>query len=133
MYLHIHDTRTLKELQEDFNFSFPYLRLEFFSRMHRSGLRSSLKRRLNPFLQVATVRSKHRNGALEINGNQKVRDVEQSLQQDYHLPVQIYHFTKAGWLMTDVTDDATLDELNEQGRNTSHELHNVFAQARNLH
>jgi hypothetical protein len=132
MYLHIHNNRTLKELQDDFSSAFPYLRLEFFSKPHKRNAASSEKNKLNPFLQVVTIRNHHRNGAIEIKETQTAGEVEQQLQKEYELPVQIYHFTKAGWLLTDIADIATLQELNEQGKTAAHELHNVSAQSKNL-
>jgi uncharacterized protein YheU (UPF0270 family) len=132
MYLHIQDDRTLKELQDDFSQAFPYLKLEFFSRPHKKGEASLGKNKLNPFLQIVAIRSGHRNGAIEISEEQTIQEVEQSLQKEYELPVQIYHFTKAGWIVTDVADIATLKELNEQGKQAAHEIHNVAAQSKNL-
>jgi hypothetical protein len=132
MILHIDGKRTLKELQDDFAAAFPYLRLEFFARPHRRMMRSSVRRKLNPFLQVATVRSHQRNGALTVEGNMTVQELEQLLQQQYDLCAQVYHFAKGDWLMTDAADVATLDELNEQGRREAHEQHHVYVQPRNF-
>ena len=132
MYLHIHDNRTLKELQDDFSSEFPYLRLEFYTRRQRAGQHASSRSLLNPYLQVITIRSQHRNGAIEINELMTVKQVEQLLTKEYHLPAEILHYTKAGWLQTHVTDHATLKDLNEQGRSDFHQLHNVYAQAKNL-
>lgn len=132
MYLHIHDNRTLKELQDDFASVFPYLRLEFLSKRPRSTQRISGHNLLNPFLQVVTIRRQHRNGAIEIEEHMRAKTVEQLLKKEYGLPAEILHYTKAGWLQTDVADAATLQELNEQGRSEFHRLHNVYAQARNL-
>jgi hypothetical protein len=132
MYLHIHDNRTLKELQDDFSSAFPYLRLEFLSKRKRAASVSSVKKLLNPFLQVVTIRHQHRNGAIEIGEHMKVKQVEQLLKKEYCLPAEILHYTKAGWLQADVAGDATLLELNEQGRSDFHVFHNVYAQAKNL-
>lgn len=132
MYLHIHDNRTLRELQEDFISVFPYLRLEFFSKPHKPGFASPEKNKLNSFLQIVAVRNHHRNGALEVNEHNTAEELEQLLQHEYHLAAQVYHFTKAGWIVTDVTDKVTLKELNEQGKTAAHEYYNVFAQSKNL-
>lgn len=132
MYLHIHNNRTLRELQEDFTTAFPYLRIEFYSKPHRRGGVSSEKNKLNPFLQIVAVRSHQRNGAIEVNELNSVETFEQLLQKEYGLPVQVFHFTKAGWIITDVTDKATLKELNEQGKVAAHEHYNVYAQSKNL-
>lgn len=132
MFLHIQNTRTLKELQLDFSGMFPFLRLEFFSKSHRKGNASSEKHKLNPFLQIVTVRKHHRNGAIEIKEHFKVEEVEQLLQEEYDLPAQIYHYTCQGWVMTDAADKATLRELNEHGRRCFEEDHKVYAQCKLL-
>jgi hypothetical protein len=132
MYLHIHDSRTLKELQDDFSSVFPYLRLEFYTRRQRAGQHASSRSLLNPFLQVVTIRRQHRNGAIEIREQMKAKQVEQLLKREYSLPAEVLHYTKAGWLQTEVADEATLQELNEQGRADFHSVHNVFAHVRNL-
>lgn len=122
MLLYIHDNRTLKELQDDFNLAFPYLRLEFFSKPHGPGEASSEKNKLNNYMQLIAVRASHRNGAVEIKEWHTIKAVEQMLQNDYKLPVQIYHFTHAGWIETIVTDEVTLKELNEQGKRAAGEM-----------
>ena len=122
MLLYIHDNRTLKELQDDFNLAFPYLRLEFFSKPHGKGVASAEKNKLNNYMQLIAVRASHRNSAVEIQEWHSVKEVEQMLQNDYKLPVQIYHFTRAGWIETIVTDEATLKELNEQGKRAAGEM-----------
>jgi hypothetical protein len=132
MFLHIHDNRTLKELQLDFSGYFPYLKLEFFSKPHRRGVASTEKNKRNPFLQIVSIRTHHRNGAVEIRENQTAYEVEQLLQKEYFLPAQIYHYTTAGWIVTDVADTATLKELNEQGRRSAHEENKVYAQTKQL-
>lgn len=128
MILHIHGNRNLKELQDDFNNYFPYLRLEFFAKPHRKLMRSSMRRKLHSYLQVDTVRSRQRNGALTVDGNMPVHELEQLLQQQYDLSAQVFHFAKGEWLMTDATDVATLTELNEQGRREAQLLHQVYVQ-----
>ena len=121
MLLYIHDNRTLKELQDDFNLAFPYLRMEFFSKPHAIGLASAEKNKLNNYMQLIDVRTSHRNSAVEIQEWHTVKAVEQMLQTDYKLPVQIYHFSQAGWIETTVTDEVTLKELNEQGKRAAAE------------
>lgn len=132
MFLHIQNKRTLKELQLDFSGRFPFLRLEFFSKPHRKGMASAEKHQLNPFLQIVTVRTHHRNGAIEIKEHHKAEEVEQLLQEEYDLPAQIYHYTCNGWVMTDAADKATLRELNEHGRRCFEEDHKVYAQCKLL-
>lgn len=132
MLLYIHDNRTLKELQDEFSLAFPYLRLEFFSKSHAAGVSSAEKNKLNVFMKLIAVRVSHRNGAVEIEDWHSVKSVEQMLQDDYMLPVQIFHFTSAGWIETTVTDEVTLKELNEQGQNAADQDHQILLNTRSL-
>lgn len=131
MILHINDTRLLREIQMDFNLYYPYLRIEFFDKDH-SGLSSTESKKISPYIQAGSVRKKHHEGALNLLPDTRVKDLEEMMQKECSLSIQIYHFTKSGWIPADVVNIATLDELNEQGRREFHELHNVSGQTKNL-
>jgi hypothetical protein len=132
MILHINDDRLLREIQMDFSKFYPYLRLEFFDKPHLSMSPSSESSKISPYTKAGSVRLKHHEGAIYLLPNTTVKEVEEMMQKEFSLSVQISHYTKSGWIQTDVVDKATLDELNEMGRREFHELHNVSAQAKNL-
>jgi len=131
MYLHIHDNRTLREVQDDFSYTFPYLRLEFLSNKRRRKT-TEQKHTFNSFLPVVAIRTQHRNGAAEISEFNTVNEIKDVLKKEYGLHAQIYHFTNAGWIETDTVGKATVKELNEQGKRSAYEYHNVFAQVKQL-
>ena len=129
MIIHISDQRTLKEIQIEFSHYYPYLRLEFLQATERETPYGSV----DLHVKAGTIRKQHHSGELYIFHNTKVGDLETIMQEQYGLSVEIYHYTKGGWIQTQVTDMATLNELNEQGRAAFHELHNVAAQSKNLY
>lgn len=129
MIISINDQRTLKEIQLEFSRYYPYLRLEFLQATERETPFGNI----DLHVKAGTIRKKHHSGELYIFHNTKVGELEAMMIEQFGLSVEIYHYTKGGWIQTDVTNMATLNELNEQGRSAFHELHNVAAQSKNLY
>lgn len=130
--LHINDNRLLREIQMDFNNFYPYLRMEFYPLSTPDSF-SAEPTTISPYVKVGSVRRNHHQGAINIFPNTTVKDLEEKMKTDFNLPMQVYHYTKSGWLQTDVADMTTLNELNEQGRSAFNELHNTSAQLKNLY
>ncbi|MFT5386226.1 MAG: hypothetical protein ACI81W_003639, partial [Saprospiraceae bacterium] len=72
MEMKISNDRKLKNLQEEFNSHFPFLRIEFFSRPHVSDIASADNEILNPDLTVGELCPLSSIGYLPLDGNQKV-------------------------------------------------------------
>jgi hypothetical protein len=133
MILHINDNRLLREIQMDFSKFYPYLKMEFFKSKSDPFLLSDVALiPVSSYSKVGSVRRNHHQGALHLFPNTSVKDLEYRMKYEFSIAIQIYHYTKAGWIPTDVAAIATLEELNEQGRREFHELHNVAAQSKNL-
>lgn len=133
MILHITDQRMLREIQLDFSKQFPYLRIEFFMPPHSHHTSAIQPSKINPYIRAGGIRKKHIAHAVNIFPDTSAKEFEQMMRDDFHADVQVYHYTKAGWLQTDTTDLATLNELNDQGRRDFNELHNTAAQSKNLY
>jgi hypothetical protein len=133
MILHITDQRMLREIQIDFSKQFPYLRIEFFTPSHHNNTPAKNVTKIDPYIRAGVIRKKHFVHAVNVFPDTSVKEFEQMMRDDFNADVQVYHYTKAGWLQTDVTDIATLDELNDQGRRDFNELHNTAAQSKNLY
>jgi len=132
MILHITDQRMLREIQLDFSKHFPYLRIEFFTTPNRNNAPAKNVTKIDPYIRAGVIRRKHFAHAVNLFPDTSVKEFEHIMQEDFNADIQVYHYTKAGWLQTDVTDIATLDELNDQGRRDFNELHNTEAQTKNL-
>jgi len=131
MKLKISPEKTLRQIQEEFHREFPFLRIEFFQKPHRTREASAKEDLLDSSLPVGKV-SKAR-GEISITDTTKVKELEQKLQKDFHLYAQV--FRKAGniWLETSTTDDWTLEAQQAEGRESEkqyiHSMHN-FADER---
>lgn len=122
MHIEINDKTLLKDIQDVFSDFYPYLKIEFYNTRHRkyeSSLQADL---IDPSTFVGSLRHKHVSGVLEIQPYFKVADVEHELQSHFKLSVQVFNKEKNGWMQTTGTDDFTLKELNQIGRNSSDEF-----------
>jgi hypothetical protein len=115
MIITINDHRKIFAIQEEFNTSFPYLKLEFFSKPHQSNGASEKEFVKHNSKTIGECRTIHENGHITITPNMTVSYLEQTFSNIYGLGVQV--FRKAGnmWLETIQTDSLTLKEQNHLG------------------
>jgi len=132
MILHITDQRILREIQMEFSKHFPYLRVEFFTPSHHNNLPAEDSYKIDSYTRAGNIRKKHYSNTINLFPDTSVREFELMMQKDFQADVQVFHYTKAGWIQTDSTDTATLNELNEQGRRHFNEMFNTAAQTKNL-
>ena len=117
----INDRKTIAEIQREFSQKFPYLKLEFYKVPHGEGDGSPEQQKLDPALTVDDARTSHKSGDMSINGHLKVSTLEQRFHEDYGLNVQVFRNSGGLWLQTTATDDWTLTEQNERGKNSRKE------------
>lgn len=115
MKLHIDDTRTISEIQEEFNGAFPYLKIEFFKKAHEAGEASPRSEMLPSDATLAKWRTAHNEGDLTITPETKVEDLEACFQDKFGISAQVFRKSGEVWLETSATDAWTLKEQNEQG------------------
>ncbi|MBL7744551.1 MAG: hypothetical protein JNN00_13860 [Chitinophagaceae bacterium] len=114
MVLHISQSRTLKETQDEFNNAYPYLRIEFY-RNSEPGL---ARRHLKNFMPMTAAGLKQ-NGELEIYDQMTVGQLENAFKERFGLNVQLSRRSGTLWLETTMTDNWTLKQQNDHGRELS--------------
>lgn len=119
MKIAINDKRKILAIQESFNKTFPYLRLEFFTKGNKQGGASPKKFVTHPSKTLGECRTIHNNGSITITGTLTVIELEQRFDDVYGLGVQVLRKSGNVWLETTVTDGWTLDEQNRQGESLS--------------
>jgi hypothetical protein len=119
MKIAINDHRKIFAVQEEFNSVFPYLKLEFFAKPHRSGGESEKRFVRHNGKTLSECRTIHNKGKITITPNMTVTDLEQRFSDVYGLDVQIFRKSGKVWLETTVTDGWTLEEQNSQGESLS--------------
>ena len=119
MKITISDKRKIFAIQKEFSEMFPYLKIEFFSKPHKSGGASPKKMMKHPSKTLEECRTLHGSGTIIITPNMTVTDLEQNFQDVYGLSIQVFRKSGRAWLETTVTDGWTLEEQNKQGESLS--------------
>lgn len=119
MILKIDDNKKISIIQQEFNKAFPYLKLEFFKHIHAVHQGNPKKDMLNPNLTFKQFHNKHINGKLEIKESMKVSDLENSFQTLFDISAQVFRKSAGTWIETSVTDDWTLKQQNDEGKDLS--------------
>lgn len=114
MVLHISQSRTLKETQDEFNSAYSFLRIEFY----RNSDPGFARRHLNNSMLLKAAGLKH-NGDIEISDLMTVGQLEDIFSQQFGLQVQVSRRSGTLWLETTMTDNWTLKQQNDHGRELS--------------
>lgn len=115
MKLTINDSKKIKDIQNEFNGMFPFLKVEFFSKPHEAGGGSEKKYMSDANKTIHECRTIHHNGPLEVVPTMTVTDLEKDFQNVYGLSVQVFRKSGKVWLETTNTDYWTLAKHNEVG------------------
>lgn len=110
---------TVKDIKKQFNSEFPYLKLEFFTEPHVVGQGSPYLKMVPPSTLLGEITGILREGEITIKPESSVKELEQTFQRKFGLPLQVFRRQKDVWLETTSTDYLTLAEQNEMGRRAS--------------
>lgn len=115
MKLLISDKRKISAIQEEFNQLFPFLKIDFFQKLHkpRRDVPKSQIKLLHK--TISEFRSTHKNGTLTVIPSMTVTELEKKLNETFGLSAQVFRKSGNVWLKTTVTDCWTLEEQNKQG------------------
>jgi hypothetical protein len=116
MEIIINDKRIIQTLQEEFNSEYPFLKLEFFSKPHKSGRGTAIKYMKGHLKTIGECRTVRKNGKIIVTPQMTVSDLEQSFSDPFGLGVQVFRKSGKIWLETTMTDGWTLEEQNHQGQ-----------------
>jgi glycerol-3-phosphate O-acyltransferase len=125
MTIRISKTRTFKELQQDFNNLFPFLKIEFFKRGHAIEEGSNAQKMIRSSQLQDVTGSVKEEGLLEIQPTMTVADFEQTLLNRFGLAIQVFRKSGNLWLETTMTDQWSLKQQNEHGREISSPAENT--------
>lgn len=115
MKITINDQQSISQLSDSFNELFPFLKLEFFSKRHKTGEPSPMQYLINKNLMLKDCRKGNDFRQIIIEPNMAVSELEQLLWTQYGLGVQVFRKSGNVWLETTLTDAWTLDEQNKEG------------------
>jgi hypothetical protein len=116
MKIPIDNNRSLNEVQELFNDSFPYLKLEFCKgssqRRDALGIGKSTVR-------IGEFRMEQTSGEIYISPTMTVFELERVFKEIYGLSICVYRKSGRSWLETVLTNDWTLQKQNTEGEKLS--------------
>ncbi|RYZ50288.1 MAG: hypothetical protein EOP49_14280 [Sphingobacteriales bacterium] len=105
------------ELQRQFASYFPYLRLHFFLTPETDEFNARAVPTPGTY-SLKTVGLTHE-AMLEIYDGMTVRQLESMMKEQFGLTAQVFRHSGTIWLETTMTDDWTLYQQNEHGRELS--------------
>ncbi|MBZ5859504.1 hypothetical protein [Flavihumibacter profundi] len=119
MTLSILASKHLNEVQKEFNTYFPYLKIEFFQRMHGVKKASPPQRMYPHNLTISEARTNNTEGYLDLWPDMSVAELEQAFWDKYGLSIQVFRKSGNLWLETTMTDKWTLTQQNSHGQEIS--------------
>lgn len=125
MVIEINDIKTIREIQEAFSTTYPYLSIHFFRRLPKKEDGSSQQRALIPVdTVIGNIKKTHVSGLLEIQPWNTIADVEKELLRRFGLIAQVLRKSDVHWILPEGAAHLTLDEQNETGQKASaHIIH----------
>ena len=116
MKLLIKDTVSIRDLQLAFNNLFPFLKLEFFRNGTMLEKMYSLNKLLPQDSTIGEIWKRKEDAEIDINENTRVKDLEKTFMDKFGLTIQIFRKSGNLWLETTMTDNWTLKQQNEHGK-----------------
>ena len=116
MYLNIAPERLISEVQKDFNNLFPFLKIEFFNNKSLSRSDFSIKNIIPNNRKLGDSHSTFGKRDIEIEESMKVNELEKMFRDEFNLAVQVFRKSGNLWLETTMTDNWTLQQQNNHGR-----------------
>ena len=121
MRLRISPNRLVSDVQKDFNSVFPFLKIEFFRKKASRQPDLPVAHIVPHNQKIGHTQSAICDGDMEINADMKVKDIEKLFKEQFSLMAQIFRRSGNLWLQTTMTDNLTLAQQNEHGREISAE------------
>lgn len=119
MNLQITYNRIIGDIQKEFNKAFPFLKIEFFKT--KSFARSDfMAHQIIPSKQkLGDGQPAIKEGDIEVSEEMKVSELEKIFKDRFKLAAQVFRKSGNLWLETTMTDDWTLHQQNDHGREIS--------------
>ena len=122
MLLSVTPNTKLSEMKNTFHQGYPFLKLEFYKKSHAWQEGNAVADLLDENLTVADVVDNCKPGFIEIHYWQKTGIIEAKFNNMFGLYAQIFRKKGDDWIQTAGTDEFTLEQQNESGKNSLEEL-----------
>ena len=125
MTIEITTDRLIEDVQKDFAYMFPYLRIEFFRKGTRYRQNKEKTISLPVTQTIGSVFKNNRKGKLDITPATTVKELERGCDEQFGIMAQLYRKSGALWLETSMTDNWTMQQQNDRGSEISSLIHNM--------
>ena len=119
MQLNISSDRLISDIQEEFNALFPFLKIEFFNNTSFTRSEFSAKQIIPSNRKVGEKQRTKKEGEIIIDEEMKVSELETIFKDRFNLAVQVFRKSGNLWLETTMTDNWSLLQQNNHGREIS--------------
>lgn len=127
MQLSIKSERQIADVQQDFSSAYPFLKIEFFRNdlTRKSRYPANLKISNHARVREAWIWKKD-SGQIDLSDSMTVLQLEEALMDEFGLSVQVFRKSGNIWLETTMTDNWTLKQQNDHGREISRGNVNMY-------
>jgi len=119
MHLNIAPNRLISDIQKEFNEAFPFLKIEFFKTKSFSRSDFMAHQIIPSNRKIGDGQQSITDGDIEIAEEMKVKELEKIFKDQFSLAAQVFRKSGNLWLETTMTDDWTLQQQNDHGREIS--------------
>ena len=116
MIVEITEKTTVKDIQQQFQKTYPYLMIRFSDKHHEFGAPTNKGYWYAPSFRLHDIMPKPRAHFIDIQTWHKTGEVEEQFERKFNLHPQIFRKEDDQWVQTAGTDILTLAEQNEIGR-----------------
>jgi hypothetical protein len=111
--------KIIGEVQKEFSEEFPFLKIEFFKKSHRYRQSSQRDQGLPTEWKVGNPAIFNSGTTFNITPSMTVKELVKRCEEEFGLYVQVYRKARKLWLETTMTENWTLKQQNDSGREIS--------------
>lgn len=111
----INENITISTIQQEFQKTFPYLKIEFYKELHSEGEGSVKDHVINGNLTIHQITKKNNSQSITITPEMTVNELESVFADKFKLGAQVFRRANTIWLQTTTTDHLSLTEQNKKG------------------
>jgi glycerol-3-phosphate O-acyltransferase len=115
MFFHITAETRIKNIQNEINSLYPFLKVEFFKDQAASRKLNQKTQKLNPEEFICPADKASTEFDIDLSGNRTVAQVKEDFKVLFLLAPEVFRKSGNMWIETSLTDDWTLEQQNKEG------------------
>lgn len=119
MQLHITEDTLIKNIQNEFNIFYPFLKIDFLKDNTANKKYLQKTEKINPDEQIKIIGKINRACEINVSRQTTVAGVKKDFKEILGLTVEVYRKSGNVWIETSLTDDWTLEQQNKEGEQIS--------------